>query len=131
MKLISITWGTTPRLPGLRASDTGRIECDNPNAPLKDWRVAVRGSQIFFTSPPGWSKDTSAKRDPNGARTVFGPIPTSDVYLEWQADTDADVTALVKGKIEYDSQPFGWRPAPIESDRPILSQIPPGQMGDA
>lgn len=130
MKLVSITWGTTPRLPGLRASDTGRIDCDNPNGPLKDWRVSVRGSQIFFISPRGWSKDASAKRDLEGPTTVFGPIPASDVYLEWHV-SETEVLALVKGKIEYESQPFGWRPAPIESDRPILSQIPAGQLGDA
>lgn len=132
MKLASITWGSTPRMPGLRPTDTGRIDCDNPNGPLKDWRVVIRGSQIFFVSPPGWNRDQSIKtRDPQGPRVVFGPVTTNDVYLEWVAESEQEVQALVKGKMEYESPPFGWRPAPIVTDKPILDQIPAGQMGDA
>lgn len=134
MKLVSITWSSTPRLPGLRPSDTGRIECDKPGTALEGWRVAIRGTQMFFVSPAGWNRDQSIKsRDPQGTRTVFGPIPTGDVYLEWCAESEADVDKLLKpgSKIEHETPPFGWRPAPITTDRPILDQIPPGQMGDA
>lgn len=132
MKLISITWSSTPRLPGLRPSDTGRIECDRPEGPLKDWRVAIRGAQLYFISPNGWNRDQSVKsRAPDAPRTVFGPIPANEVYLEWLTESEADVAALLKGKLEFDSPPFGWRPAPLVTDKPFLEQIPPGQMGDA
>ena len=132
MKLISISWSSTPRMPGLRSSDVQRIDCDKPTAALEGWRVAIRGSQIYFISPPGWIRDQSVKtRDSLGPRVVFGPIPTSEVYLEWLAETEMDVNALLKGKLEFESPPFGWRPAPIVTDRPILDQIPPGQVGDA
>ena len=132
MKLISITWSSTPRMPGLRPTDLGKIDCDNPNGPMKDWRAVIRGPQMFLISPTGWLKDQSAKRGTSGC-TVFGPIPVSDVYLEWHAETEAEVAAMTKpgNKIEHETQPFGWRPTPIVSDKPILDQIPPGQMGDA
>ena len=131
MKLISITWSSTPRMPGLRPTDLGKIDCDNPNGAMKDWRVSVRGSQLYFISPPGWLKDQSAKRDPSGRPTVFGPIPVSDVYLEWIVESPEDLDKLLAGKMTFDSPPFGWRPTPIVTDKPILDQIPPGQMGDA
>lgn len=132
MRLVSITWGTIPRLPGLRPSDTGRILCDNPASPLKDWRVFVRGPQIFFVSPPGWSADQSARsRDPLSPRTVFGPMAASDVYLEWQAETEVEVLALLDGKMKFESPPFGWRPAPPLNVKPFLEQITPSQVGDA
>lgn len=132
MRLISITWGSTPRLPGLRPSDTNRIECDKPSDALKGWRVSIRGTQIYFISPPGWHRDQSVRtRDPQGPRTAFGPIPASDAYLEWVAESDADVAALLDGKMKLDSPPFGWQPAPIAAGKPFLEPIPPGQMGDA
>lgn len=134
MKLISITWSSTPRLPGLRPTDVGRVECDKPGTALEGWRAVVRGPQIFFVSPAGWNRDQSIKtRDVLGPRTVFGPIPMSDVYLEWCAESEADTATLLKpgNKIEFESPPFGWKPAPIVSDKPILEQIPAGQMGDA
>lgn len=132
MKLISITWSSAPRLPGLRPSDTGRIECDKPSEALKGWRVSVRGTHLFIISPRGWNRDQSIRtRNESGPSTVFGPIPVSDVYLEWLAESDADVQTLLKGKLEFESPVFGWMPAPIVSDKPILEQIPAGQMGDA
>ncbi len=132
MKLISITWSTVPRLPGLRPSDTGRIECERSGTALDGWRASVRGTQLYLISPNGWNRDQSVKtRDLTAPRTVFGPIPVADVYLEWSATTEADVTALLDGKLKFDSDVFGFRPASIESDKPILAQIPPGQLGDA
>ena len=133
MRLLSITWSSTPRLPGLRPSDLGKIDCDKPGTALEGWRVSVRNAQIFFISPPGWNRDQSIRiRDACAPRTVFGPVPLADVYLEWNTESDADLQALLKGKIEYESpHGFGWRPAPINTDKPILEQIPPGQMGDA
>ena len=131
MKLISITWRNVPRMAGLRAGDTVRIDCDTPPSPLKDWKAVVRGSQIFFVSPAGWSRDQSVKtRDTSGQRVAFGPIALSEACLEWCAESDADVAALIDGKLKHDSPPFGWRPAPILTDKPILDQIPQGQMGD-
>lgn len=133
MKLVSIAWSSTPRIPGLRPSEAGRIECDKPGTALEGWRVTVRGAQIFFVSPAGWSRDQNIRtRDPLGPRTVFGPIPVAEIYLEWLAESDADVATLTKGKlVDFESPPFGWRPAPIVTDRPILDQVPPGQLGDA
>lgn len=132
MKLISITFGTVPRLPGLRPSDTGRIELDKPGVALDGWRAAIRGSQIYFLSPAGWMRDQSIKsRDPKGPVTAFGPVAVSEVYLEWALDSDTEIGALLAGKMQFETPPFGWKPAPVEGDKPILEQIPPGQMGDA
>lgn len=131
MKLISITFGTTPRLPGLRPVETGHIECDNPSAALAGWRFAIRGTQVHFISPPGWHRDQAQKRDAKGGITAYGPFPIGDVYLQWQFTNEAELATLLKGKLEFDSPPFGWKPAPVESDKPLLAQVPAGQMGDA
>lgn len=130
MKITGITWSTTPRLPGLRASEVNKIDVAQPGA-LKDWRVLIRGSQVYFVSPVGWHRDQSKKRDPNGSTTVFGPIPMSELYIEWQIDNDKELVALLAGKLTYDSEPFGFTPAVLDPTKPILDQIPPGQMGDA
>lgn len=130
MKITGITWSTSPRLPGLRASDINKIDCAQPGA-LKDWRVVIRGSQVFFVSPLGWKRDQSVKRDPAGPTVVFGPIPMSELYIEWQIDDDKELATLLAGKLQYESEPFGFTAVPLDESKPILEQIPPGQMGDA
>jgi hypothetical protein len=132
MKLVSITWRNTPRVANLRQGDTVRITCDTPGSALEGWRVVIRGPHFHFISPPGWARDQSVKtRDPQAPRVVFGPVSMNDASFEWLAESDADVSTLLKGKIEFESPPFGWKPAPIVSDRPILDQLPAGQLGDA
>jgi len=128
MKLISITWSTTPRMPGLRPTDIGRIECDKPSTPLKDWKLVMRGQQLYLISPPGWQKDAQKKHDPKGPLTVFGPISVHDVFLEWSATAEELETLYKTGK--WESEPFGWVPAPVVGGKPILEQIPAGQTGD-
>lgn len=127
MKLVSITFGTVPRMPGLRPAETAHIDCDKPGDALKDWRVAIRGQQVFFISPPGWDRDRSARRDPKGAITVF-EVPRTEMFFQWRGDTEEIETILKSGKFE--SPPFGWQPTPVASDKPIIEQIPANQIGD-
>ena len=129
MKLVSITFGTIPRLPGLRPSDTAHIDCDKPPEALRDWRISIRGQQAFFISPPGWQRDLNAKvRDAKGAVTVY-EIPRAEMFLQWSGDA-AEVEGVLQA-VKFDSEPFGGRPAPVAADKPILAQIPAGQVGDA
>ena len=135
MKLISITWCATPRLPGLSASDIGKINCQNPGDAIRNWKLMIRGSQVYFVSPAGWSRDHSLRRavdtTPAGPTTVYGPIPLSDIKLEWSLDDPGELDSLFKVINKYESEPFGWKPAPVAGDKPILAQIPPAQLGDA
>lgn len=126
MKLLSITFKATPRMPGVRASDLSTIDTEKPGDALRGWRVSVRGQQVFFISPPGWVRDQNVKkRDPNGAVTVF-EIPRAEVCFEWQGAAD-ELEAFFKGG-KWESPPFGPAPRPIDTSRPILDQA---QMGDA
>ena len=132
MKLITITFGNTPRLPGLRPAETGHIECDKPSDALRGWKLVIRGQQIYFVSPPGWVRDQNQKRrDGKGPVTVHGPVPMNDVYLQWQAEDAVELEAVLKTGKPWESPAFGWQPAPVAADKPILEQIPVGQMGDA
>lgn len=130
MKLISIAFGTTPRLPGLRPADTGAINCDAPGA-MRGWRLAIRGNHVYFLSPKGWQRSADAKRDPNGPVTVFGPFAVGDLYFEWQCADDVQLKKLLDGKLTWESPDFGWVPTPVVPGQPILAQVPPGQIGDA
>ncbi len=129
MRLATITFGTIPRLPGLRPADLGKVDCDKPGAALDGWRLILRGTQAYFVSPPGWTADQSEKhRNPKGPVTIY-EMARSEVLLHWVgADEDLE-TVFKTGK--YESPPFGWRPAPVTPDKPILAQVPPGQTGDA
>jgi hypothetical protein len=132
VKLTGFSFGTTPRLPGLRVSDITSVECDNPAAPLKDWKVVIRGQSVFFISPPGWNNATKTSpqdRDPRGP-VVVHQIQLKDVHLHWSSD-ESDPDVISKATSKYDSMPLGWKPAPIVCDKPILAQIPAGQTGDA
>lgn len=130
MKLVSITFGTTPRLPGLRPSDTGHIPCDNPGA-MKGWKLAIRGNHVYFISPKGWQRSSEAKKDAAGPVTVFGPFAVGDVYFEWQCPDEVQLKKLLDGKLTWESPEFGWTPTPVVPGQSILAQVPAGQMGDA
>ncbi len=129
MKLISITFGSTPKLPGLRPTDLGTIKLDNPGEALRGWRLFLRGSTAFFVSPPGWVPDQSEKkRDPKGAVTIH-EVARDELRMQWSVGADKIEDALKNN--QWESPPFGWQPAPIASDKPILEQIPASQVGDA
>lgn len=129
MKLLSITFGTIPRIPGLRPSDTGHIDCDKPPGALQDWRVTVRGQQVFFISPPGWQPGQAAKlRATEGPITVH-EVPRAEIFFAWSG-TAEELEGLIKGG-KYESPPFGWKPPIVTDGKPILEQIPAGQVGDA
>jgi hypothetical protein len=131
LKLTKVTFEHTPRIPGLRAGSVSELDIDNPPTPLLGWSVHVRAHAIVLVSPRGWTsnENRATKRDPNGPITIH-EIPRAGSYLHWIGD-EADVEAVLKGG-KYDTpNPLGWRPAPVEADKPILSQIPASQVGDA
>lgn len=131
LKLTKITFENTPRIPGLRTGPLTELDCDNPPTPLKDWRILVRPQAIVLVSPPGWttSSQRPAERDPKGP-IVMHEIPRAGAYLHWTGD-EADIEAVAKAG-KYDTGVLGAvKPAPIAPERSILSQVPPGQMGDA
>lgn len=129
MKLTSISFGVVPRLPSLRPTDLGKIDCDKPGVALEGWRLILRGQQAFFVSPPGWGPDRSEKRrDPKGPIVVY-EIPRTEVILHWQG-SPSELDDVLKGG-KYESPPFGWQPATVATDKPILEQVPASQMGDA
>ncbi len=139
IKLTGVSFGVTPRVPGVRSGDLAAIDCDNPPSSLKDWRIAVRNQSVFFISPPGWLPANAGRprdRDPQGPSVVH-EVPRSEAYLQWQfegASWDAEAPVLdtyFKDVNKHTTPPLGWKPAPIETDKPILPQIPAGQVGDA
>ncbi len=129
MRLANITFGSIPRLPGLRPADLGKIDCDRPGPALMGWRLVLRGTQAFFVSPPGWVQDQSErKRDPKGPITVY-EMARAEVLLHWHGTEDGLEMIYKTGK--WESPPFGWRPAEVEANKPILGQVPVSEMGDA
>lgn len=130
MKLNKITFGRIPALPGIRAGDLSTLELDNPAAPLRGWRIALRGQSVFLISPPGWSprnQTTPATRDPKGPIVVH-QIPAADVFFHWEGDP-AEIDSMLKGNFsKHESPPFG--PPPQAAPEPA-APIPPGQTGDA
>jgi hypothetical protein len=128
-KLHTITFGTIPRLPGLRPADLGKIDCDNPGTALAGWRLILRNQSAFFVSPPGWTENIAdRRRDPKGAVTIY-EMARTEVLLRWHA-TGEDLEDILKGG-KFESPPFGWKPAEVVADKPILAQVPVGQLGDA
>lgn len=128
MRLIHITFGNTPRLPGLRPVDLGKIDCERPGAALTGWRLILRGTQAFFVSPPGWVADQSEKkRDPKGPIIIY-EMARAEILLHWSG-AEAELDEVFKTS-KYESPPFGWQPAPVVTDKPFLAQIPANQVGD-
>lgn len=128
MKLLTITFKATPRMPGVRASELSTIKLREPGDALKGWRLSIRGQQVFFISPPGWVRDQNNKRrDAGGPVTVF-EVPRAEVYLEWEGSAE-DLEALFKGG-KWESPPFGPPPKALDPAKPLLEQVPPHQMGD-
>lgn len=131
-KLKKITFDRAPKWPGIRAGDLTTLDCDNPPTQLCDWKIVLRGQTVYFVSPPGWTvgeNRATRQRDPKAPSVVY-EAPRDGVFLEWHATGEADIEALMKGG-KFESDPLGWKPLPVEADKPILAQIPPGQMGDA
>lgn len=131
MKLLNITFGNIPRLPGLRPTDLGKIDCDKPSEALRGWRLALRGQQAFFISPAGWTQDqTDKRRNPNGPVTIY-EMDRADVLLHWHLEPgEKALDEFYKKGSKWESPVFGWKPAPVASDKPILDQVPTHQMGD-
>lgn len=133
MKLKSLTLKVTPKLPGISAGALTTIDIDNPAQPLRGWNVIVRGPSVMLVSPPGWTNATATtptQRDPKGPCVMF-VIPMSDVYLQWLAD-EAELEQVLKGNVNHRTGPIGPQPVVVPDDtKALLSQIPPGQMGDA
>lgn len=124
LKLQSVSFAGQRIICGVRIEQT--IECDRPPPPLKDWRILVRGAHLVMISPPGWTPSNPATREEKGPRVAV-EIARSEAILKWSGD-EAELTRIVK---EYDSQPLGWQPKPVDAEKPLLEQIPPGQVGDA
>lgn len=131
MKLISITFGTTPRLPGIRATDVGKIDLDKPSDAIAGWRLVLRGQSAFFISPAGWVPDRSQKRnEATGPVTIF-EMPRAELMLQWAcSNNEKELEDVLKGG-KFESPVFGWKPAEVASGKPILAQIPASQMGDS
>lgn len=128
MKIKSITFDRSPRIPGLRAGDLVTVECENPPEALKDWRVVLRGAMIYLISPPGWCGKPRSQWDKNGPVTV-AEVPRDHCCVQWTAESNDDIEAVMKGS-RFDAQPpLGFKPAPVE-EKSLLSQIPPNQIGD-
>lgn len=129
MRLTDISFGSIPRLPGLRPTDLGRINLERPGEALRGWRLFLRGTLAFFVSPPGWTPDVSQKnRNPKGPVVIY-QMDAREVILHWSASDDELELVLKGGK--YESPAFGTiYPSPVVSDKPLLAQVPAGQMGD-
>lgn len=126
MKLLSITFKATPRMPGVRANDLTTIDTEKPGDALKGWHLSIRGQQAFFVSPPGWVRDQNVKkRDPDGPVTVF-EVPRADMYFEWQGAPE-ELDALFKNG-KWDSPAFGPTLRPATATPPL--GIPAHQQGD-
>lgn len=132
MKLNRITFARIPALPGIRAGDLSTLDLENPAAPLRGWRLALRGPHVFLISPPGWNarnQTTPTARDPKGP-TVVHQIPATDVFLHWEGDA-VEIESMLKGNFsKFESQPFGPPPS-AEPIKTPAAPIPPGQTGDA
>lgn len=133
MKLKTITFKQTPRLPGLRADAVTSIDLDNVPSALAGWNILVRGPVLVLVSPPGWTKQTATsptQRDSKGPMEVH-VIPTSDAYLHWIVNTTEELDTIAKGGVKHETGPIGIKPVAVDATKAILAQIPAGQVGDA
>lgn len=130
MKIKSITFDRSPRIPGLRAGDLVTVECENPPEALKDWRVILRGPTLFLISPIGWCGKPRSQWDTKAGPVTVAEVPREHCCLQWTADNEADIETVLKGG-RFDAQPpLGWKPAPPE-EKSLLAQLPASAMGDA
>ena len=104
MKLIEITFVSTPRIPSLRASDMQVISCYNPNQALLGWRVSIRGATVYLISPPGWrnGQHRADERDTNGP-CIMHEIPRMNCFFQWSGSPKE----LVDVAKQFDSPAFG------------------------
>lgn len=129
MKLKTITFDRTPRIPGLRPGDLTTLSCENPPEALRDWRLSLRGTSAFLISPPGWVAGRSRREwDHKGPTTAF-EVPRTNMYFEWSAADAADLEAILKGG-RYDSEPF-TAPVPVQQPESLLAKVPSHEVGDA
>ncbi len=128
LKLTKVTFDRTPRIPGLRAGDFSELDCDNPAAKLKDWRIVIKGASLFLISPPGWSNSETRIKDPAGPVTVH-EVPRANASLHWSGSLK-DIEEMVKSNAKWETPPLGWKPAPPPGTV-VLETVPPGEMGDA
>ncbi len=131
MKLVSITFESAPRIPGIRPGDMSTIKCAQPEGAMRGWRVAIRGASVFFISPAGWEQGkTFMQWDPKKAPTIH-EVPRASCFFQWDGFPD-EIDALMKSG-KHDSEPFGAafeKPVVEEAPKSILAQLDPSQMGD-
>jgi hypothetical protein len=130
MKLVSITFETAPRIPGIRPGDMVTIKCDQPEGAMRGWSVSIRGASVFFISPPGWKQGETHSQWDKRKNPVMHEVPRSGCYFQWDGVRDEIDAFMKSGK--YDSAPFGTpfdQPAE-EPPKSILGQLDPSQMGD-
>lgn len=135
LRLKSITFIHTPRVPGLRPSEISTISCDGSGAyslpaPLHGWRAFIRGAMLLLVSPPGWRPGINRDQwKPDGPCEVI-EVPRTNCSLVWSADGPRDLEQI-SGKA-FESEPFGPPPLPAPS---LLDQLPPDvpphELGDA
>ena len=128
LRLKSITFNVSPKIPGMRAGALTTIDCDSPHGSLVDWSISVRGQSVFFISPPGWDHrfvSSPHMRDTKGPVQIH-EVPRQDATLSWTGDA-ADIEAALKS-MKYDSGPLRPFTPPVEeSDE---ASIPAHQLGD-
>lgn len=132
MKLVSITFESAPKLPGIRPGDLCTINCDRPDGAMRGWRVMIRGAAIFFVSPAGFQTNVSPMAWDKTKPPIVHEVPRANCYLQWSGPSSpADIDTLVKSK--YDSEPLGepFEVVVPEAPKSILAQLDPSQMGDA
>ena len=135
MKLKTITFETSPRLPGLRAGEMITLKTDEPGDTLAGWRAIIRGPSVFFVSPPGYvTGRTRREWDPAGP-CIMHEVPRAQCYFQWEGSPDEIATII---KASYETPPFGPAPKPVADvvsagagKGSILAQLEPHQIGDA
>ncbi len=141
MKLNSITFMQTPRIPGLRPGELNEMTLENPPEALRGWRLEIRGASVFLISPPGWTRNTPCKASDmadydarygkSTAPSTIHEVPRMNCFLHW-AGNAGEVEKIGK---TFLTQPLGvpeFAPAPPEQAKPnLLSALGNKDLGDA
>lgn len=135
MRLEKIRFMTRAYLPGVPPGEGTELDLAKPPEAMRGWRVHVRGPEIAFASPPGWSANnlfrdgkTGAQESEDGTRMIAGPrvvhtMPRDLVRLQWSSPTACDERtgaiddkphekALNEALKSYTSEPMG-PPLPV------------------
>jgi len=100
--------------PGMRPGQLSTFEVGRGK--FADWRVHVRGPQVFLESPPGWQVSGAIDRT-STKRRVF-ELPRNEVFLCWDKGEDDDLRDFVN-----------W--SPPEARDPIAAPNPmPGVLAE-